>query len=53
MNNGEQKRELVDLSENILDTIHKLPLNPKNKLLLYNNYLIPKLYWNQITSEGG
>ena len=46
MNNSEHKRELVETSENILDTIHKLPLHPKNNLLLYNNYLIPKLCWN-------
>ena len=46
MNNSEHKRELVETSENILDKIHKLPLHPKNKLLLYNNYLIPKLCWN-------
>ena len=29
MNNSEHKRELVETSENILDTIHKLPLHPK------------------------
>ena len=46
MNNSQHKRELVETSGNILDTIHKLPLHPKNKLLLYNNYLIPKLCWN-------
>ena len=44
--NIEHERELVETSENIHDTIHKLPLHPKNKLRLYNNYLVPKLCWN-------
>ena len=45
-NNSEHKRELVETSKNILDTIHKLSLHPQNKLPLYNNYIIPKLCWN-------
>ena len=51
MNNSEHKRELVETLENFLDTIHDLPLHPKNKLLLYNNYLIPKLCWNLMIAD--
>ena len=46
MDNCEHRKELRETLENKLNIIHKLPLNPKNKLWLYSNNLIPKLCWN-------
>ena len=46
MNNNEHKEELLVTTEKILSLIHQLPLHPRNKLLLYNQYFLSKISWD-------
>ena len=40
------KAELLALATDLLTSIGLLPLHPKNKLLLYNRYLLSKISWH-------
>ena len=40
------KTELSNVVSSILNVIDSLPLHPKNKLLLYNRYLLPNISWH-------
>ena len=46
MSNNMYKSELADTLNATLSEIDLLPLHPKNKLLLYNKYLLSKLSWH-------
>ena len=46
MNNIEHKEEFLVTTEKILSMIHQLPLHPRNKLLLYNQYFLSKISWD-------
>ena len=46
MNNNEHKEELLVTTEKTLSLIHQLPLHPRNKLLLYNQYFLSKISWD-------
>ena len=48
MDNNYHKLELVSNTKEFLENISSLPLHPKNKLLLYNNYVLSKLAWHQL-----
>ena len=46
MSNQVHKTELSHVVTSTLNTIDSLPLHPKNKLLLYNRYLLSKISWH-------
>ena len=46
MSNNTHKSELSLLTNFILTDIDLLPLPPKNKIALYNRYLLSKLSWH-------
>ena len=46
MSEKEDKQELITLMDDIMSEIDLKPLHPKNKLLLYSRYLLPKLSWH-------
>ena len=46
MSDERHKSELCDLFNNIISKIDKLPLDPRNKILLYSRYLLSKISWN-------
>ena len=46
MSNNIHKSELSEINGAILTDIDLLPLHPKNKIALYNRYLLSKLSWH-------
>ena len=46
MSNEKRKSELVEVLESLMSDIDKLPMYPKNKLLLYQRYILSKISWN-------
>jgi hypothetical protein len=46
MSDERHKSELCDLFNDIISNIDKLPLHPRNKILLYSRYLLSKMPWN-------
>ena len=46
MSNEKHKSELVEVLESLMPDIDKLPMHPKNKLLLYQRYILSKISWN-------
>ena len=46
MSNDKHKAELTTLVNELLTDIDSKPLHPKNKLLLYNRYVLSKLSWH-------
>ncbi|CAB4005262.1 Hypothetical predicted protein [Paramuricea clavata] len=46
MSDERHKSELCDLFNDIISKIDKLPLHPRNKILLYSRYLLSKISWN-------
>ena len=46
MTNDEHKLELISLLANLMKKIDLNPLHPKNKILLYNRYVLSKLSWH-------
>ena len=46
MENAEHKANIIQLTYDILMKIGSLPLRPRNKILLYSQYLHAKLSWN-------
>ena len=46
MSDDEQKLELVSLLSSQMKEIYLKPLHPKNKILLYSRYVLPKLSWH-------
>ena len=53
MDNNYHKLELVSNTKEILKKISSLPLHPRNKLLLYNNYVLSKLAWHLTIADLG
>ena len=51
MSDEEHKSELVKVFNDIVNKIDKLPLHPKNKILLYSRYLLSKISWNFTVSD--
>ena len=46
MTDNMHKSELMSVVEELMSDIDKTPLHPRNKLLLYNRYVLFKLFWN-------
>ena len=46
MSDDKHKLELVSLFTNQMNEIDLKPLHPKNKILLYSRYVLPKLSWH-------
>ena len=46
MSNATQKSELCDMLTSKLTKVDILPLHPKNKIALYDRYLLSKLSWH-------
>ena len=46
MSDDEHKLELVSLLSSQMKEIDLKPLHPKNKILLYSRYVLPKLSWH-------
>ena len=53
MDNNYHKLELVSNAKELLEKISSLPLHPRNKLLLYNNYALFKLAWHLTIADLG
>ena len=46
MDNEEHKKKLLETTNLLLEAISKLPLLPKNKILLYSTYSMSKVSWD-------
>ena len=46
MSNNNHKTELTTLVNELMTDIDSKPLHPRNKLLLYSRYVLPKLSWH-------
>ena len=44
--NNQHKDDLLSDTKNIMKKIDDLPLHPKNKMLVYQRYVLSKLSWN-------
>ena len=51
MDNAEHKANIIQLTNDILMKIDSLPLNPRNKILLYSRYLRAKLSWDLTVAD--
>ena len=51
MTDEDPKSEINDTLNNMLKEIDELPLHPKNKILLYNRYLLSKISWHFTVSD--
>ena len=51
MSNDVHKRELIAILTDSLSQIDRLPLHPKNKLKLYNQYLLSKISWHLTVAD--
>ena len=51
MSNKEHKTKLLDKTKEILNTIESLLLHPKNKLLLFQRYLLSKISWDLTVAD--
>ena len=46
MSNNQYKEDLLKDTKDMMKRIDNLPLRPKNKLLIYNRYVLSKLSLN-------
>jgi hypothetical protein len=46
MNNSIQKIDLVTKFSDLMQQVSDLPLDPKNKLLLYHRFILPRISWD-------
>ena len=46
MDNEEHKKKLLETANQLLEAISRLPLHPKNKILLYSTYFMSKVSWD-------
>ena len=46
MTNNDHKEILIYKTNELLDTIDKLPLHRKNKIMLYQRYVLSKISWH-------
>ena len=51
MTNNQHKKELIETVNELLATINNLPLHPKNKLHLYQRYVLPKISWHLTVAD--
>lgn len=53
MSDEDHKSELYDTLTNTMNEIDELPLHPKNKILMYNRYVLSKISWHFTVSDIG
>ena len=46
MTNNQYKDDFLSVPNDIMKKIDDLPLHPKNKILVYQRYVLSKLSWN-------
>ena len=46
MSDKEHKLQLISLVNDLMSDIDRKPLHPKNKLILYTRYVLPKITWH-------
>ena len=51
MTNKDHKVILLSKTNELLNTIDNLPLHPKNKILLYQRYLLSKIRWHLTVAD--
>ena len=51
MTNKDHKNILLSKTNELLNTIDNLPLHPKNKLLLYQRYVLSKISWHLTVAD--
>ena len=51
MSNEVHKKELISTVTETISQIDRLPLHPKNKLRLYNRYLLAKISWHLTVAD--
>ena len=51
MTNKDHKDILLSKTNKLLNTIDKLPLHPKNKILLYQRYVLSKIGWHLTVAD--
>ena len=51
MSSNDHKTFLTSELNKLLEAVDKLPLQPKNKLLIYQNYILSKLSWHLTVAE--
>ena len=51
MTNKDHKDILLSTPNELLNTIDKLPLHPKNKILLYQRYVLSKISWRLTVAD--
>ena len=51
MSNEVHKKELISTVPETISQIDRLPLHPKNKLRLYNRYLLAKISWHLTVAD--
>ena len=51
MDNEEHKKKLLETTNLLLEAISKLPLHPKNKILLCSTYFMSKVSWDLTTAD--
>ena len=51
MSNDVHKKELIKIVSENMSQIDRLPLHPKNKLKLYNRYLLAKISWHLTVAD--
>lgn len=53
MTNSYHKDKVLKTLETLLDIVTALPLHPKNKILIYQRYILPKLSWDLTVANLG
>lgn len=53
MTNEHHKKELLTTLETLMGCLSALPLHPKNKLMIYHRYILPKLSWHLTVANLG
>ena len=51
MSEDQYKSELTSLMKELMSDIDSKPLHPKNKILLYSRYVLPKISWHLMVSS--
>ena len=51
MSEDQHKSELTGLIKELMSDIDSKPLHPKNKILLYSRYVLPKISWHLTVSS--
>ena len=53
MNNTDHKTKVLELVTNLISKIDKLPCHPRNKLQLYQRFVLSKIAWHFTIADIG